>query len=76
MCLGARPAGAKRATADLPIAQLTRSSGVDCAIVRLASRPLGLGEVEDVDRALTPPVPWVVLDDLENPFRGGLEGFL
>ena len=43
---------------------------------RRTSGPLGLGEVEDVDRTLAPLVPRVVRDDLENSFHGSLEGFL
>jgi hypothetical protein len=45
--------------------QSTPPIGVDYAIDGLASGPLGLGEVEDVDRALGPLVPRVVRDYLE-----------
>ena len=58
-----------------PNAPSNPAIGVDCAIDRLAAGPLGLGEVEDVDRALAPLVPRVVRDYPENPLRGRLEGF-
>ena len=58
---------AERTESDAKTMSDVKSPTVRFPVGGSAPGPLGLGEVEDVDWALTPLVPGVVRDDLEDP---------